>query len=195
MWGGEVCQCKELAPTAHAPRPCSPGHCAQRAGARTRAAGGRPMAARHLWWAWSSGGGWRGAQSRHPRSHPPTHTNTRPLCVEARRCQLPVRAHRAGHGAPPGVGGCVVLVWCVRGACTPTHPPTLKLSQVMMVASHPWDCHGALRAGLLAAYVQREGGRATPPSSRCSPSWWCAGLTSWSRGWRRCLRGGSEGVL
>lgn len=24
-----------------------------------------------------------------------------------------------------------------------------------MVASHPWDIHGALRAGLQAAYVQR----------------------------------------
>jgi len=29
-------------------------------------------------------------------------------------------------------------------------------SEVLMVASHPWDCHGALQAGMKAAYVQRD---------------------------------------
>ena len=38
-----------------------------------------------------------------------------------------------------------------------------------MVASHPWDCHGALRAGLLAAYVQREGGEGSPPFLALQP--------------------------
>lgn len=32
----------------------------------------------------------------------------------------------------------------------------LSPSDVFMVASHPWDCHGALQAGLKAAYVQRD---------------------------------------
>ncbi len=32
----------------------------------------------------------------------------------------------------------------------------LPPSQVLMVASHPWDVHGALQAGLKAAYVQRD---------------------------------------
>lgn len=37
-----------------------------------------------------------------------------------------------------------------------------------MVASHPWDIHGALQAGLQAAYVQREAGEpySYPPESR-----------------------------
>lgn len=32
----------------------------------------------------------------------------------------------------------------------------LPPSNVLMVASHPWDCHGALQAGMKAAYVQRD---------------------------------------
>lgn len=32
-----------------------------------------------------------------------------------------------------------------------------------MVASHPWDVHGALAAGLQAAYVQRSAHEPHPP--------------------------------
>lgn len=32
----------------------------------------------------------------------------------------------------------------------------LAAPEVMLVASHPWDVHGALRAGLRAVYVQRD---------------------------------------
>jgi 2-haloacid dehalogenase len=33
----------------------------------------------------------------------------------------------------------------------------LRKGEVMMVSAHPWDVHGALQAGLQAAYVRREG--------------------------------------
>lgn len=32
----------------------------------------------------------------------------------------------------------------------------LQPHEVMMVAAHPWDCFGAMQAGLKAAYVRRE---------------------------------------
>lgn len=32
----------------------------------------------------------------------------------------------------------------------------LSPGEVMMVASHPWDCNGAMQAGMKAAYVQRD---------------------------------------
>ena len=30
-------------------------------------------------------------------------------------------------------------------------------AQVMLVAVHPWDCHGAMQAGLQAGFVNRDG--------------------------------------
>ena len=38
-------------------------------------------------------------------------------------------------------------------ACTALGLPP---SEVLMVASHPWDIHGAMQAGLVGAYVQRD---------------------------------------
>ncbi len=32
----------------------------------------------------------------------------------------------------------------------------LPRGAVLLAAAHPWDCHGALQAGLQAAYIQRD---------------------------------------
>ena len=32
----------------------------------------------------------------------------------------------------------------------------LPKDQIMLVAVHPWDCHGAMQAGMKAAYIQRN---------------------------------------
>ena len=32
----------------------------------------------------------------------------------------------------------------------------------MLVAVHPWDCHGAMQAGMKAAYVQRNSNEPYP---------------------------------
>lgn len=61
------------------------------------------------------------------------------------------------------LGAAVRVVTIIEKLCkcvVPKHPACTLLHrprpQVMMVAAHPWDVHGAMQAGLLGAYVQRS---------------------------------------
>lgn len=47
-------------------------------------------------------------------------------------------------------------------------------AEMMLVAVHPWDIHGAARAGLTAAWINRGGGRY--PSSFDAPELTCPEL-------------------
>lgn len=50
----------------------------------------------------------------------------------------------------------------------------VDLGQMMLVAVHPWDIHGAARAGMRTAWISRRGG--TYPGHFCSPDIEIAGL-------------------
>ena len=51
--------------------------------------------------------------------------------------------------------------------------PSLTLcgvdAQVLLIAVHPWDCHGALKAGLQAAHISRASGGARWPTALFKP--------------------------
>ena len=45
----------------------------------------------------------------------------------------------------------------VAGVFSEIFTPLLHVSQVMLVAVHPWDCNGAKAAGLKTAFIARKG--------------------------------------